>query len=486
MAVGEVARVSASIIVPKMEAGGGEHFFTKIFKSAPASFGAQFALGKSYPARLQLAQNDPYLCEETTSTNGTKTEREQPRYVGKLFGPHDPVETTTEHIVPPRDHSTVAILVKRGKCSFEEKARNALALQPTGIIKYLIVYDNEKRDKLVPMSPSTELGNHMALDIGLVFVSMETGKELLRLNFEQPPATRAAGGFKIYIDPDSWPHSGIYDNPKDGMIATLSGFLIFVFCCGFSLLCVQAGFVHVENGFIFVGNPPPEGWNPNGNANDARGVRLMTAEEVGELETARYGEQLLKCAARSDVVKGRDEDDVAEARFNNHTCAVCLEDYLPDERLIILPCRHSFHAKCITPWLTERSPTCPLCKMTLLDDDEEEEEEDSSSTVDAGLEEDGNGNAATVGDDGSGLRAWWRRRTGRSSGEEERNRRDVPMVVNDDDDDDDDTGSGLGLGWWRRLLGPTHGRADSDEDMLDHGTEHSDDLSAPLLDGSVV
>ncbi|RYP20219.1 hypothetical protein DL765_002893 [Monosporascus sp. GIB2] len=44
-------------------------------------------------------------------------------------------------------------------------------------------------------------------------------------------------------------------------------------------------------------------------------------------------------------------------------CAVCLEEYVDGvSQVMSLPCGHEFHADCITPWLTTRRRTCPICK----------------------------------------------------------------------------------------------------------------------------
>ncbi|KAF4124664.1 PA domain [Geosmithia morbida] len=44
-------------------------------------------------------------------------------------------------------------------------------------------------------------------------------------------------------------------------------------------------------------------------------------------------------------------------------CVVCLEEYVDGvSRVMRLPCGHEFHVDCITPWLTTRRRTCPICK----------------------------------------------------------------------------------------------------------------------------
>ncbi|RKF60121.1 PA and RING finger domain-containing protein [Erysiphe neolycopersici] len=54
--------------------------------------------------------------------------------------------------------------------------------------------------------------------------------------------------------------------------------------------------------------------------------------------------------------------------FKNQTetqteCVVCLEEYIEGvSRIMALPCGHEFHVECITPWLTTRRRTCPMCK----------------------------------------------------------------------------------------------------------------------------
>lgn len=49
----------------------------------------------------------------------------------------------------------------------------------------------------------------------------------------------------------------------------------------------------------------------------------------------------------------------------NDSCAICLEDFDPDEQINYLPCHHGFHSQCLLPWL-DRSDLCPICKSSVM------------------------------------------------------------------------------------------------------------------------
>ncbi|CAK74048.1 unnamed protein product (macronuclear) [Paramecium tetraurelia] len=45
-------------------------------------------------------------------------------------------------------------------------------------------------------------------------------------------------------------------------------------------------------------------------------------------------------------------------------CSICINNYEDGEELILLPCIHRFHKKCISEWFKNQS-TCPICKTDI-------------------------------------------------------------------------------------------------------------------------
>jgi hypothetical protein len=296
------------------------------FQSMPAVFGKPFSLVGSYdPAHLQLLQaDDQFLCHRAP-----ENER------------HLRATDTTNHIVPT-DGLPVAVLVSRGSCSFEEKARAAMAY---GFIQYVIVYDDRARAALVPMSATDPDG----ITVGMLFVSHMTGMQLRRLIIDQPINVTKEGGIIIEMDARSPPLPPNYEQTQQWMLAAMAGFFTFMSCFGCLMVGIQMGYIPANGRIVFGGT----------GIHAARSSRrLLTESQVRRLPHEVY-------------IKGENAEQ--------HGCAICIDEYQDGDSLQVLPCAHKFHTDCIVPWLSERQASCPLCKHDITGDDLREDEESSGT-----------------------------------------------------------------------------------------------------------
>lgn len=46
------------------------------------------------------------------------------------------------------------------------------------------------------------------------------------------------------------------------------------------------------------------------------------------------------------------------------SCAVCMEVFVGDDRLCVLPCQHYFHVLCTEGWVADHN-SCPMCKSAI-------------------------------------------------------------------------------------------------------------------------
>jgi hypothetical protein len=139
-----------------------------------------------------------------------------------------------------------------------------------------------------------------------------------------------------------------FDQTQQWMLAAMAGFFSFLACFGCLLVGIQAGYIPAHGGRIVIGNTTIT--SPT--------ARLLTEAQVRRLP-----------------VEPHDKD------AEHHACAICIEEYRQGEMLLVLPCSHKFHTDCITPWLTERQASCPLCKYDIARQDIADDEESGQGLV---------------------------------------------------------------------------------------------------------
>ncbi|XP_031504564.1 receptor homology region, transmembrane domain- and RING domain-containing protein 5-like [Nymphaea colorata] len=198
--------------------------------------------------------------------------------------------------------SPIALII-RGGCTFEDKVRNA---QDAGF-KAAIVYDDEDSGALVSMA-----GNSVGIKIHAVFVSKASGEELKK--------------YAGVIDMNLW-IVPTFENSAWSIMA-----ISFICLLAISAVLAMCFFVQRHR------------------------IRRQRPQFPHVREFHGMSSHLVK-AMPSIIFTSTTEDSCTSC-----TCAICLEDYAPGEKLRVLPCRHKFHAVCVDSWLTIWRTFCPVCK----------------------------------------------------------------------------------------------------------------------------
>ncbi|KIV80324.1 hypothetical protein PV11_07832 [Exophiala sideris] len=53
--------------------------------------------------------------------------------------------------------------------------------------------------------------------------------------------------------------------------------------------------------------------------------------------------------------------------LSRNECPVCVETFLTNDNVRILPCGHIYHHRCVDRWLLRIAGTCPVCRMKVAD-----------------------------------------------------------------------------------------------------------------------
>lgn len=153
---------TATVVLPE---------YNRSFTSMPASFGGRISADDPpVLAHMMVMVDAPLLCKEEIDAY----ERH-----------HNTTAATGLDVLPPDDGRPVALLVQRGLCTFHEKAKMASQWEA---VKYVVVYDNEMSEELVPMSSEEET------NMTLLFVSYVSGHGKECRNMSGPSAPCVACG----------------------------------------------------------------------------------------------------------------------------------------------------------------------------------------------------------------------------------------------------------------------------------------------------
>lgn len=72
--------------------------------------------------------------------------------------------------------------------------------------------------------------------------------------------------------------------------------------------------------------------------------------------------QATKANGDHKTVKKSEDDDIDDDK----RCAICLENFIPKEVVMVTPCNHMFHEDCILPWV-KCSGKCPVCRFVFCE-----------------------------------------------------------------------------------------------------------------------
>ncbi|XP_065367156.1 E3 ubiquitin-protein ligase goliath [Calliphora vicina] len=205
-------------------------------------------------------------------------------------------------------------LVRRGRCTFEEKVKNVFLNGAAGVI----IYNDKPVMNLEKMQIKGKTRN-----ITAVITYQDIGLEM---------AMRLDQGFDVSAHIIEG-RSGM--RPINSLNRTSVLFVAISFIILMVISLVWLIFYYIQK-FRYMQSKDQQ----------SRHLCSVTKKAIMKIPTK--------------TGKSTDEKDA-----ESDCCAICIESYKASDLIRVLPCKHEFHKNCIDPWLIEHR-TCPMCKLDVL------------------------------------------------------------------------------------------------------------------------
>ncbi|XP_073811146.1 ring finger protein goliath [Musca autumnalis] len=205
-------------------------------------------------------------------------------------------------------------LVRRGRCTFEEKVKNVYNKKASGII----IYNDKPVMNLEKMQIKDKSRN-----ITAVITYQDIGQDMaMRLDQGLDVTAHIIEG-----------RSGM--RPINSLNRTSVLFVAISFIILMVISLVWLIFYYIQK-FRYMQSKDQQ----------SRHLCSVTKKAIMKIPTK--------------TGKSTDEKDA-----ESDCCAICIEAYKASDLIRVLPCKHEFHKNCIDPWLIEHR-TCPMCKLDVL------------------------------------------------------------------------------------------------------------------------
>ncbi|KAF4118322.1 RING finger protein 150a isoform X2 [Onychostoma macrolepis] len=274
-----------------------------------------------YTAFVNITYLDPVTSEIKTEKSecgryGEHSPKREARgfvFMPSLLQDRQACDSNTKFPLPHPSIPWIA-LIARGNCTYREKIRHAATLNASAVVIFNVASSNSNETITMP--------HHGTGDVVAIMIPEPKGREIVALLEKNITVAM---------------HITIGTRNLQKYVSRTS--VVFVSISFIVLMIISLAWLV----FYYI-----------------QRFRYANARDRNQ---RRLGDAAKKAISKIQVRTIRKGDKETESDFDN--CAVCIEDYKPNDVVRILPCRHVFHKNCVDPWLQDHR-TCPMCKMNIL------------------------------------------------------------------------------------------------------------------------